>query len=298
MKIPKLFVLSLLIFTYFSSYGQKDDEKFYYKDTTFEFVGFKVTVCRAVATVKSFRASVMVSNTSDQFLIFNPEEIFAAKAGTNQIRSMDGNKEMVIAPKYNGRITVKFAADDYRHSAIEINIKSIKMTDKVEAIYELGTLDVFKEDARQTGPVKWKTTKRLIDDDKDKQSKPFQMDGTLEYTGDKFLGIFYNNIILTASDGKTYVNSGKTTNIFYSQAAKFYYDRSKPFEKMKFSFEAPISVVNPKTTNTISFSNVFKEYSLVKIEGFKVTLQQGTLADYKGTQELNSKGEKDIEEID
>lgn len=301
MKLSKLSLTLLFFANCFLAFSQKDKdkEKFYYKDTIFEFAGFKVAINKSVATDKYFKANIVVTNTSDQFLIFNPKDIVGGEAGTSNMFVVEGKKDFVIAPKYTGRFTVKFLATSLRVPAIEMNFKSMKMTDRVEAVYEFSDFLIYSDKTKQIGPVTWTANEIKIDYDKDQEKKDFRMTGSLTYTGDKFLGIFYNNITITTNDGKTYINSGKTGNVLWSQPNKFYYDKTKPMEKMVFVFPVENKLVRPEHQPKLAFTNVLKEYSLVTIEGFKVKVVQGTLADYKGNPDnINSSGEKDIEEIE
>jgi hypothetical protein len=173
---------------------------------------------------------------------------------------------------------------------VELAVKEMELTEKLEAVYEINDFDIFKETVKQNGPITWTLTKAVLDD---KNNPNFEIDGTVKYSGDKFLGIFYNNITLKTKDGKVYINESKSSNMFSFVRNKYYYDKSKPFEKQILIFPIPSQKVNMDLEPKLSFNGVFNEYSLVRIEGFRIKLTEGTLIDF-----LGSKANKDIEEIE
>ena len=159
----------------------------------------------------------------------------------------------------------------------------MKITEKVESVYDLGTVDINKENYKAVGPIKWKMVEKDI-----KKGRPdCRIETELEYTGSKFLGIFYNNILLQTKDGGNYINASKRTG-------DFHYDNSKPLKRINLIFPVESEKLDKNNNPVLIFNDVFKEYSLATIAGFKYTLRAGSLEDYKG----NKGDDKDIEEMD
>jgi hypothetical protein len=289
MKVRKiLFAICLILLT--SGVARAQDSKTYYKDTLFEFVKFKVEIKRAVATDQVFKFSLIITNTSDQFIIISPSSLVAKLIGSEKEFVSVTKKQLVVAPKFSRAMIIKFAGVDFRKPALELNVKEMELTEKLEAVYEINDFDIFHEITKQNGPITWTLTKVVLDD---KKSPNFRIDGNVKYSGDKFLGIFYNNIILKTNDGKTYINESKASSMFSFVRNKYYYDKTKPFEKQVLIFPVPSEKITEALQPKVSFNAVFNEYSLVRIEGFSIRLTQGTINDY-----LGSKANKEIEEIE
>lgn len=288
MKIQKKFILVLLSLTSLNTIAQEEDDKrMFYKDTLFEFNGSKIEITKTLATEKYFKSVVSISNQTDQFMIINPWEIFGKVKGSDEKFSASSKKTIVVPPKYIKKFTVKFEGKDFRAPALQYDFSKMQITEKIESVYELEDIDINKENYRALGPIKWRMVKKM---EPDHGKDDFQIMAEIEYTGDKFLGIFYNNIVLTTKDGGKYINVGKKTG-------NFHYDKTKPFVKQSYLF--PVEPKNAKKSNEpkLTFRDVFKEYSLTTIVGFKVHLRQGTIEDYKG-KAGKPDNDKDIEEME
>ena len=94
--------------------------------------------------------------------------------------------------------------------------------------------------------------------------------------------------MLKTADGAKYLNTGKKNE-------DFYYEMGKPFEKNILYFPIDPKKINDKNLPTLSFPNVFKEYSLAPSNGPKFKVRKGTLDDFKG---LNKKGDIDDDATD
>ncbi|HEX8516906.1 MAG TPA: hypothetical protein VF868_11950 [Bacteroidia bacterium] len=278
MNLLKILVLQCIFCT--SLFAQIKDEKYYYRDTVFEFAQCKIDIRKCVADDQSFKCGVVITNLTDQFIIIDPVQVIWSLAGSATVSHMALKRKVVIAPRYNKSFTAKFVGADFQQESQTINFTRIEMTDKVEAVYEIPELDVTKDLSRKVGPVTWTVKKVFFAVDKDEKKKNFRIDGIIEYTGGKFLGIFHNNIALKTSDGNTYINESKTRGYFAFVKNKYHYDNSKKFEKQTLVFPVESEKITAELKPTLSFTNVFKEYSLVTIEGFTIKLQRGTINDY------------------
>ena len=178
------------------------EKKFYYKDTTFEYNGNKYEMSRIVSAETYFKCVFTVTNISDNFIVINPVDIFGT-TGTDIKTASLIKKTAVISPKFTKKFTVKLEGKDFSVNEINIDITKMQLTGKVLAEYQLTDLNITKENMRQTGPVKW-----LMKDRKDDKAG-YRIVAEVEYSGDKFLALFYNNIILKTADGSKYFNIGK-----------------------------------------------------------------------------------------
>jgi len=289
MKIQKKLILLLFCLTFLSNNAQEDDDgkRVFFKDTLFEFNGSKIEITKSLATEKYFKSIVTISNQTDQFMIINPWEVFGKVSGSDEKYSASSKKTIVVPPKYIKKFTVKFEGRDFRAPSLQYDFSKIQVTEKIESVYELEDIDINKENYRALGPIKWRMVKKM---EPDHGKDDFQIMAEIEYTGDKFLGIFYNNIILTTKDGGKYINVGKKTG-------NFHYDKTKPFVKQTYLFPVEPEKAKKKNEPKLTFRDVFKEYSLATIVGFKVHLRTGTIEDYKG-KAGKPDNEKDIEEME
>lgn len=304
MKLHKFIITSYLFLYCLIGVSQGTDEKYYFKDTVFNFFGIKIQVQKSVATIQSFKSSIIITNTTENFLIVNPEDVFICESLSGAQSMQVSKKQVVIPPKYSKGFTIKFINSDFRKSSLFIDFKKLQLTGKAESVYEISNFNIFNDVEMSVGPVTWTLTK-VVQDEK-KKMENLRVDGTIKYNGNKFLGIFHNNISLTTNDGKSYFNEGKSkstfpfvANKYYSGTSKplekLYYDKSKPLEKHILIFPVESGKINSKLQPTIYFNQVFVEYPLENIEGFKIQLIQGTLEDFKGGSDKN---DKDIEEVD
>jgi hypothetical protein len=283
-KIIKL--LSCILLASLSLQAQEKaaekEKKFYYKDTLFEFNGNKYEISRIVSAETYFKCAVTVTNISDNFIVINPADISGYITGNSSKKTASGKRLAVIAPKYSKKFTIKLEGQDYRVNEINVEISKMQLTGKMSAEYPLSDINIFKENARESGPVKW------IMKEKKEDKTGYRIIAEVEYKGDKFLALFYNNIVLKTADGSKYLNAGKKNE-------DFYYEPGKPSEKNILYFPIDPKQMNKKNEPTLSFPNVFKEYGLTPSSGPKFKVRRGTLEDFKG---LNKKGDIDDDATD
>ncbi len=279
MKTSKIIILAASFFICLFSVNAQTkpteiDKKFFYKDTTFEYNGNKYEISRIVSADNYFKCAVTITNISDNFIVINPADIFGTIGSDTKTASIV-KRMAVIAPKFTKKFTIKLEGKDFRVNEINIDISKMQLTGKILAEYQLEDLNITKENLRETGPIKL-----LIKDRKDDKAG-YRIAAEIGYSGDKFLGLFYNNIVLKTNDGSKYLNTGKKNE-------DFYYEVGKPFEKTILYFPIDPSKIKDKFQPTLSFPKVFKEYSLSPTKGPKFKVRKGTLDDFKG---LNKKGD-------
>ncbi|MEO8760915.1 MAG: hypothetical protein ABI388_06645 [Bacteroidia bacterium] len=292
MKKTRIITLSIVAFIFSLSISAQNkskegkpveiEKKFFYRDTTFEFNGNKYDITRIVSAENYFKCAVNVTNISDNFIVINPADIFGSSLGSDVKTVSVVKRTAVIAPKFSKKFTIKLEGKDFRANEINIDITKMQLTGKMVASYPLEDINITKENLRQAGPVKW------VMKEKKEDKTGYRIVAEVEYTGDKFLALFYNNIILKTADGGKYLNTGKKNE-------DFYYEMGKPFEKNILYFPVEAKKINDKNVPTLSFPNVFKEYSLTATKGPKFKVTKGTIDDFKG---LNKKGDIDDDATD
>ena len=283
MKTTKTIILAVLAFICsFSLQAQQKtteqktpeiDKKFFYRDTLLEYNGNKYEISRIISTETYFKCRVSVTNISDNFIVINPTDIFGTIGGNATKITSSVKKVAVIAPKFSKNFTIKLEGKDFRVNEINIDISKMQLTGKMLTEYKLADVIITKENAREAGPVKW-----IMKDKKDDKTG-YRIVAEVEYKGDKFLALFYNNITLKTADGGKYLNVGKKNE-------DFYYETGKASEKNILYFPIEPKKIKDKNVPTLSFPNVFKEYDLTPTKGPKFKLTKGTLEDFKG---LNKK---------
>lgn len=286
MDILRLFNNKIAIFVLvfpFLLNSQEKEEKFFYKDTMFDFNGSKVEITKSLATKSYFKSVVCITNQSDNFLLINPWDVFGFVSGSSERYNATSKRVIVIAPKYTKKFVVKFEGSDFREPHLSFDVAKLQITEEVTNIMEFSDIDLNKENFRAVGPVKLTIQDKRIDKDR----ALYRMETEISYSGDKFLGIFYNNIRLKTKDGSVFINSSKKRD-------DFHYDVNKPFKRIVLIFPVEAEKIKKESEPKLNFSDVFKEYSLSTIVGFKVNLRSGTLEDYKG----KKTEDKDIEEIE
>ena len=261
--------------------AQEKEKKYYYKDTTFEFNGAKYEVSKILSNEAYFKFRVNVTNISENFIVITPYDVFSFTADPKIKRSSSTTKAAVIAPRYTKSFTLKFDGPDYREPFINIDFTKIQYTGKTEAQYQIGDMNIFADNFKQTGPVKV-----TLDNNKKENKAGYRLIINIEYTGSKFLSFFQNNIILKTKDGGSYANTGKKNS-------KFYYEMGKSFQREFLFFPVGENKINIKNEPVLTFKDVFKEYSLNSVNGPKLKLRRGTLEDFNG-----SNKKSDIDDTD
>jgi hypothetical protein len=280
----RIFILLTALFVCGTYYAQDKQEKFYYKDTLFEFNGCKIEVMKTFSDDKSFRSVLNITNTGDNFLMINPWEVFGLVGGSAEKYNTASKRTFIIPPKYTKKLRIKFIGRDFREPDLIMDFSKLTVTTMVERVYEFN-VDLSNENYKDIGPIRF----TILKQDPDNKSADFRITAQLEYTGNKFLGIFYNNIMLKTKDGGSFINTGK-------KAGDFHYDKDKPLKKMVLIFPVESKKVKKDNQPTLSFANVLKEYQTAQIVGFKINLRAGTLEDYKG--KSGSADDKESEDME
>lgn len=249
----------------------------YYKDTTTEFYGYKIKFSRIFADNEMLRFSVTIANPGDQFIIIYPTEIIASIPSTGYKTVASTHRKVmiveylrntiVVPPHYSKRFTLHFMGD-FRNASPLIDITKIHITEKLETVYSLPDIAFQTQYSSAAGPLKW----MLVNYGDKNPQDDFRIIGTLTYSGNKFLGIMNNNIVLTTSDGKKFKNVPKANGTFH-------YDRSRTEKNQKYFFEIKSGQVKPGAV--LSFMEAFGEYSLATMIGFQIPFVLGTEKDYE-----------------
>ncbi len=250
-------------------------EKQYFKDTTFEANGLRFEFKKSSSTVKDFKTTMIIKNPGDKYIIIDPYELFCSFNTAKKYR-FSNKSSLVIAPRSDEKIHLKFGGRDYREPVVTINISKIQVNDKVAATYDFDTLNISKENYRAIGSVKW----TLVQKDYD-INMGVRLTGKLIYTGDKFLVIDLPNAKLKTKDGGNY-NHIEKTGWHLNTYNHTYYDKTKSHEQQILIFPVKREILRTSQNALLSFTNVLQEYSLLDLEPLKITLRKGTEADYKG----------------
>jgi hypothetical protein len=301
MKLSKISGLASILTLFFychSAFGQNTDEKFFYRDTLFEFNGWKIEVTKSVAYRDVFKSVITVNNTSDQFLILDPTTILFDLPARSEKVQASGLRLVVIPPKYSKKFSLKFTGRDFRAPVISYEVAKMQITEQIESVYDLADINLNNESYKEVGGIQFQVVEKNYKQsemritpfglavDKDK-SQDYKIMANVVYNGNKFLGIYFNNIVLKTKDGNSYINVGK-------RSGTFHYDKSKPTNKVVLVFPIEARNAGPANEPKLVLKEVFKEYSLATIVGFKVILSRGTEGDFNKKIE---KGE-DIEEME
>ncbi len=271
-------VLIFLVGINFISIAQQKAEKFFYKDTVFTFLECKIEVIKNLSTDKTFKTTLIITNPTDKFFIINPLEVFSFTDNSSNKYQGASRKVEVIPPNFTRKFVLRFEGTDFRESTVNIDFSKMQMTEQFLAVYELGDLDFSRENFREAGPVKFTI------DDKDPSAHnkvSYKIMAKLEYTGGKFLGLLLYNINVKTKDGANYKNIEKPH--------LFQYNNSKTSERIILIFPLEPEAGKKENAPTISFHDVFREYTLANIEGFKIKLRQGNIDDYKGRRKTETK---------
>lgn len=251
-------------------YAQEKDPKFFFRDTMAEVNGITYEFTKIAATGNHLRANVIITNKTTSFLVLEPKDLFCRTSDSSGKFWMLSKDMMVVAPNHAEKFTIRYTGD-LRSPSVEMDFMKLKMTGEAETIFTLAPLDVSKESFRQTGPVKF----TIKDKDPQKWDKvEYRIVGRLEYFGGKFLGILPPNVHLKTNDGGDFANIGAKKQLFY-------YNNRETWQPMSLTFPLESERAGSSNAPTLYFENVFGEYSLKYVEGFKVKLTRGTLADYK-----------------
>jgi hypothetical protein len=285
MKLPKNYLFVFLFFLSNLLYSQKVDKNFYFKDTIFEFSGLKVEVKKSIADNKMFKGAMIITNNTDQFVIINPGSIIGSELNSQVKTIATISKKIVIPPKYTKGFTFKFLNIDFRKAELEINVETIQFTDKVEFVYDISDFDFYSQITKSVGPLKW-TTLKIYQDENDTKDY-FKIDGSIEYSGSNFLAIYYNNAFIKTKDGQTFINAGPSKSVLQPNKNKFYFDNSKEAQKLILIFPVESRKITREIEPKLNFIEVFKEYSLKTIPGFKIKLKQGSFDDYRQNDKKN-----------
>ncbi len=274
MKLVKLFLLGIVAFLFLNvtnlSAQEKPQKNFRYLDTSFSYYGFKVDISRITAYWDHLKCEIKFINPSDNFVIIDPADFLLSKDSSGKKFIPVRSAEIVIPPHITKNFDLKFNNADFQKQRLNLELKGVKLTDKVVETYDFSNLNISKENSKQVGPVKW----TLIEKDYD-HNLGIRLTAKLVYKGDKFLAIYLDNANLKTKDGGNYFHVGDKGWHLRSYN-NYYYQRGSSYEKELLIFPAKKGAVKKAGGDALlSFKDVLKEYSTIPYAGFKVDLIKG-----------------------
>lgn len=261
----KLYFAFLLCFLAFGAFSQKD-LNFFYRDTIMEVEGMKLEIKQSFSNLDQLKYICTFTNLTDNFKVIKPEDIVCYTVDNKVITNATAHKKMyVIPPKTSRKLRLYFKEKEanFRGNIMNLAFNAVYTTGPVEAVYELGDLEVSlesleaikKKDAEigyEVGPVKVMLSNLAYDEDR------INVKVKIFYSGNKFLGINFPKFKLKEADGVTYVN-------MYKKEAYFHFQPENKYQNHTLVFENPTGEKNVKNRKDyLNFKDVFTEYSLNK----------------------------------
>jgi hypothetical protein len=280
MKVLK--IINPLLFLFLSHFLAAGSTKklipvYNYNDTIVEFENYTVELRNTYLRKKLFlRTSVVINNKSDNFLLLNPEDVLFSTEKLKNSPSLY-YKTIVIPPHYTKKFTLKFDGSDYTSKVVHFNFSKIKASHKTGLLYKVENMKLEKGEVSKLGNLKLRVDeKKLLPD-------ALLVVVVVDYTGENFLAINFNNIGVHQTDLPSCYNLRRNSG-------RFNFNPDKNRETIKLLFSRDCFVYDGKK-KMLSFDNVFTEYSTTTLEGFNMSLRLVS----EGEREPDKKD--DIEEI-
>lgn len=272
-------MLCIFLLCNFFGNGQKNENLSYYNDTTFELNGYTVSLKNTYTRKKMFlKTTVSINNSTDKFILIDPRKVFYNSQSINN-RASSYKRTIVIPPGYSKKFQLRFGEIEQGSPSVSFDFSEIKMSKSPIMSINDGTVAVIN-DRRYKGS---NIIAEVID------VKPHE-EGSLvkvkfEYKGENFMAVNYNNIAIKNKKGDVCYNLKKPVG-------KFHIDPYRKEEVVSLLFSKTCSK-HDGSKKIMLFDNVFTEYSLEEVKGFKVNLH--FLSEKELMDEVQ---ENDIETID
>lgn len=283
MKVSKIIKpLIILLFGHLSidGWAKKIIPVYNYNDTVIELKGYSVELRNTYLRKNLFlRTSVVINNKSDNFLLISPKDILFSTEKLKNTPSLY-KKTIVVPPHYTKKVELKFNGSDYTSKVVNFNFSKVKASYKAELIYNIDNIELEKGGGFQSGNITLKIVDKKILPD------ALVVVTVVDYAGFNLLAINYNNI------GLHQINLPACYNL-KRKSGQFNFSPNRDRETIKFIFSRDCVMLNGKE-KTLSFTNVFTEYSTTTLEGFTMSLR--LVSEGNEEEEKDKKG--DIEEID
>jgi len=283
MKITKIFKLqlfaSLMLCLNFSDVNGKNPI-YIFHDTIIRCNDYTIEIKDTYIRPNAFlRTTLIITNPGDQFLIFNPQEIFLTTQALNKLPSRY-EKPIVIPPHYSKKINIKFSEVDFMSQFVEFNFSGIATTSNPE-VYTIN------ENLLITNDNGYKISNIVVEIiDSKLLPEELMVRIRVKHVGNKFLGIDFNNIGLIIEGSAPCYNLKKGLG-------KFHFEPYREEEVYKLLFSRKCVNVDDRK-KSLSFNTVFTEYSYTAISGTKIKLR--ALGPTESLKEKENK--KEIETID
>jgi hypothetical protein len=246
----------------------------FYKDTAIEFNGLTIRLIKTFAKERYLKTTISVYNTTNNFAIFNPAHIILILSDGQRIEN-GSDKEAVIPPRSVNKFGLKYDGNYMGYPTVSFDFSKLQLTEKILSVYDVQMLPLKIDGEWGSKSLKLKIT--AID-----PTGVYLVKMNVKYTGDNFLGIITDSVILKTNDGRQYANTKKLK--------RKHFDKKKPSENFSFMFNNTKPIVRNKHEPYLTLIDVFKEYSVVTIVGPKITQ---SISDKIGTEDKD-----EIEEID
>lgn len=277
MKKIILAVMAISAFSAASAQKETSYSKLYYKDMTMENSDIKIAVDNAVSTDGETKFKLKITNKTNDFLIYKPEESTFIINGKEMKAS---EKWLVIAPNESDFRIVNLKGKDYN------KVKDYSF--KLDGIYKVSTGEKGIETTDYKLPVavnEFKTGNYTV-----KMSKIYkQTDATnlkfdITYNGDKTGIIFPEKAAVLMPDGKEYASVPATGLLAKSGPVLFLKKGQTESVTLNWNrMEGGKAMDMQKVDMLVKFHDMFTETTPVKLKAETLNLEfDQTTSDAKG----------------
>lgn len=278
MKILKKNILRLFLFLFYTASLLNAQEKFFLRDTVIESSGLKIKFEYGYGKGDVAKLKMLITNFTEDYVIINPTDIIIG-AIRGPETSTHYKKIIVVAPKEFIKVTIGFrGVAGMDASQVAVGIKKIGFSDSLLTTFE--PLNVVAE----LGTRVEKKTLNLEVIEVTPRTKDYAVKLDIKYTGSNFLSINYTKATFVTESGD-FTNNRKSKN---------YYNNLSPSQKMLMIFPCTKGR-DIKISGGVKLNEVFKEYSIKSMNGFKVRLGNMSEEEFK---KKKQEKEEVIEEID
>ncbi len=260
--MKKLILAVITVCTLSTAIAQKEQKysKLYYKDMTVENGDIKITVDNAVSTDGETKFKLKITNKTNDFLIFKPEE---SKFTINGKDVKAEEKWLIISPNESDFRIINLKGAGYN------SVKNYTFT--LDGVYKVSTaakgiatadykLPVAKNDFT-TGPFTVKMSKLY------KQSDATNLKFDITYTGDKVALVFPDKASVIMPDGKEYASVPSTGLLAKSGPVLFIKKGQTESVTLNWNrMEGGKAMDMQKVDMLVKFNEMFTETTLEKLK--------------------------------
>ncbi len=278
MKVLKNIILLLFLCIFCGGGRLEAQDKFFLRDTTIEVSGLKIKFERGYGRGDIAKIKMVITNFSENYVIINPSDITIGSVKGSE-KMTHYKKNIVVGPKDFTKVTVGFKElTGMGKSQTFVSVKKIGFSDAL--LNSFSSLSIPAE----LGTRLEKTNLSLDVIEVNPRAKDYAVKVDIKYTGQNFLSINYTKATFVSE-------SGDFTN---TRKSKTFYNSTLPSQKMLMIF--PVTKGRDiKISGNVKLGEVFKEYSVKTLDGFKLLLNPMSEAEFRKKKEEK---EEVIEEID